>query len=167
LPIRGLASSAVALEKRLEILPAMRVVAVYIHKTDAVPVRLPLMLSRVPAGFPSPADDYIDRPLDLTAHLVRHPEATFYVRAQGDSMVEAGILDGAILVVDRSVQATDRRVVVATVEGALTVKRYRRCGERVWLEAAARDPGQYPPIEVTDPDAVIWGVVVAAVNQIG
>ena len=130
------------------------------------PLKLPLMSSSAPAGFPSPADDFIDKRLDLTAHLVRNPDATFYVRAKGDSMTEAGIVDGAILVVDRSIEATDGRVVVAVVDGNLAVKRFRRKGRRVWLESAASDPERYKPIEVTDPDAVVWGVVLHAVNPV-
>lgn len=127
---------------------------------------LPLMLSGVRAGFPSPADDFIDKKLDLTAHLVRNPDSTFYVRAKGDSMTEAGILDGALLVVDRSVAAADGRVVIAIVEGSLTVKRFRKKGRRVWLESAAREPRQYPVIEVTDPESFVWGVVLASINPV-
>lgn len=127
---------------------------------------LPLMLVGVRAGFPSPADDFIDKRLDLTAHLVRNPDATFYVRAKGDSMTEAGILDGALLVVDRSIAAVDGKVVIAIVEGSFAVKRFRKRGRRVWLESAAREPRQYPVIEVTDPEALVWGVVLASINPV-
>jgi DNA polymerase V len=130
------------------------------------PLKLPLMSSSAPAGFPSPADDFIEKRLDLTAHLVRNPDATFYVRAKGDSMTEAGIVDGAILVVDRSIEATDGRVVVAVVDGNLAVKRFCRKGRRVWLESAPREPVRYPPIEITNPDDVVWGVVLSAINPV-
>ena len=144
----------------------MQVVAVYQHDPAAKKRPLPLMLSSVRAGFPSPADDFIEKRLDLTEHLVKNPDATFYVRAKGDSMTEAGIRDGALLVVDRSIEAADGRVVVAVVEGNLAVKRFRKKGRRVWLESAAREPNRYAPIEVTDPDAIVWGVVIASVNLI-
>jgi len=88
--------------------------------------RIPLFAAGVPAGFPSPADDYIDRHLDLHEHLIEHPAATFYVRASGDSMVGAGIHDGDLLIVDRAVEPRDGHIVIAVVHGELTVKRLRR-----------------------------------------
>src|SRR4051812_27977846 len=112
----------------------MDVCAVYHADPEAPLWSLPLMLCSVPAGFPSPADDFIEQRLDLTSHLVRNPEATFFVRAKGDSMTDIGIQDGALLVVDRSLEACNGRVVVAVVEGALAVKRLRRRNGRVWLE---------------------------------
>ena len=84
----------------------------------------PLYQSRVPAGFPSPADDYVETSLDLSEHLMGKKEATFFVRVAGDSMREAGIHDGDILVVDRSVEPEGGSVVVAALDGELTVKRY-------------------------------------------
>lgn len=116
----------------------------------------PLFLCRVEAGFPSPADDHLDRDLDLTAHVVRRPSATFFTRVAGASMRGVGIHDGDLLVVDSSLTPRDGDVVVAVVHGDLTVKRYRTARERVWLEAAHPD---YPPLEVRDEDASVWGVV--------
>ncbi len=89
----------------------------------------------VPAGFPSPADDYVETSLDLSEHLMGKKEATFFVRVAGDSMTEAGIHDGDILVVDRSVEPEDGSVVVAALDGELTVKRGVRFGARVpiWM----------------------------------
>lgn len=144
----------------------MDVCAVYHPDPEAPLWSLPLMLCSVPAGFPSPADDFIEQRLDLTSHLVRNPEATFFVRAKGDSMTDIGIQDGALLVVDRSLEAVNGRVVVAVVDGALAVKRLRRRNGRVWLESEPQPPRNYPPIEVTDADAVVWGVVIAAVNAL-
>lgn len=120
----------------------------------------PLMLSSVRAGFPSPADDYIEKAVDLNDLLVRHPVATFYLRARGDSMEGAGIKDGAILIVDRSLTAADGDVVVAVVDGNLTVKRLRKDGKEYRLEAAN---ARYMPIPLTDDD-MIWGVVTDAIN---
>src|SRR5471030_2397814 len=90
----------------------------------------PLFAARVPAGFPSPADDYIERSLDLNEHLIRHPAATFFVRASGDSMT-GSIHSGDLLVVDRSLEAADGSVVIAVIDGELTVKRLRRRGDGV------------------------------------
>ena len=83
----------------------------------------PLFLARISAGFPSPADDYVESALDLNAYLVRNPAATFMVKVSGDSMIGAGIADGDILVVDRSEEAVHGRIVVAVLDGELTVKR--------------------------------------------
>jgi len=88
---------------------------------------LPVFLGRLPAGFPSPADDYIEGKLDLNRHLIKHPAATFFVRVTGDSMLEAGIHSRDILIVDRSLEAIDGNVIVAVLDGELTVKRlYKR-----------------------------------------
>ncbi|MBC8349581.1 MAG: translesion error-prone DNA polymerase V autoproteolytic subunit [Verrucomicrobia bacterium] len=118
---------------------------------------LPLYASRVSAGFPSPADDYVESALDLNEHLVREPAATFFVRAQGESMIGAGIHDGDLLVVDRSVEATDGKVVIASINGELTVKRYVRRNGKVWL--APENPAYRALILNEEDDVRLWGVV--------
>ena len=85
----------------------------------------PLMESPVAAGFPSPAEQYAEMPLDLNELLVRNPPATYFVRASGDSMIGAGIRSGDILVVDRSLDAADGSIVIANVDGEFTVKFFR------------------------------------------
>ncbi|MDP7418537.1 MAG: translesion error-prone DNA polymerase V autoproteolytic subunit, partial [Gammaproteobacteria bacterium] len=82
----------------------------------------PLFISRVPAGFPSPADDYMDNKLDLNEHLIKHPEATFYCRVSGQSMTGAGIFDGDLLIVDRAVNPAHGDVILAALNGELTCK---------------------------------------------
>ena len=84
----------------------------------------PLFSSGVSAGFPSPAEDHIDRKLDLNELLIQHPVATFFVRVAGESMKDAGINHGDILVVDRSLEAVSGKIVIAIVNGELTVKRF-------------------------------------------
>ena len=106
----------------------------------------PLYLERISAGFPSPADDYIETALDLNTYLVRNPAATFMVRVSGDSMSGAGINDGDILVVDRSVRRRHGHIVVAFVDGERLVKRLYRHAGRVAL--VAENP-KYPTLEVT------------------
>ncbi len=124
----------------------------------------PLLLSRVPAGFPSPADDYVEGSLDLNEHLVAHREATFFLRVQGHSMSGAGISDGDLLVVDRALEAGHGDIVVAVVDGELTVKRLWRRGARVRL--VAENPA-YAPIELKDgQELAVWGVVTAIVRRV-
>ncbi|OYV47447.1 MAG: hypothetical protein B7X12_00740 [Halothiobacillus sp. 20-53-49] len=127
---------------------------------------LPLVLysGRIAAGFPSPADDYADERIDLNRHLIRHKEATFFLRVQGDSMLGAGIHDGDLLIVDRAITATDGKVVIAALDGELTVKRLSIRGEVVRL--VPENPA-YPVIEVNqDQDLVIWGVVTNVIHAL-
>lgn len=125
---------------------------------------VPLYLTPIAAGFPSPADDYIEKRLDLHEYLVRNPLSTFFLRARGDSMQGAGIYDGDLLIVDRSVEAGHNKVVIAAVEGELTVKRLLRRGRRVLL--APENPA-YPEIDITEREYVhLWGVVTHAVHTL-
>jgi len=122
----------------------------------------PLFAASVPAGFPSPADDYIEGPLDLNRHLIKHPAATFFVRVSGDSMTAAGIHDGDLLVVDRSVEPRDGSIVIAALDGELTVKRIRLRGDRLELVPENLD---YPTRTVAGESAFqVWGVVVHAIH---
>ena len=124
---------------------------------------LPLFVGGVSAGFPSPAEDYTDQKLDLNELLIKNPAATFFVRVDGDSMTGAGIHHDDILVVDRSRQAVNRDIVIAVLDGELTVKRLirqDRCGRLV-----AENP-DYPSIEIGSEDSCeIWGVVTSVVHQ--
>jgi DNA polymerase V len=125
---------------------------------------VPLFSSSVAAGFPSPADDFVEKKLDLNELLVRHPSATFFVRVDGDSMEGAGIQSGDILVVDRALQAAAGRVVVAVLDGELTVKRLERRGRELLLVA---ENSRYEPIRVTDQtDFQVWGVVTHVIHSV-
>ena len=129
----------------------------YSTSPRATRVARPLLASRVEAGFPSPADDHVERTLDLNEELIPHPAATFFLRAGGSSMLGAGIHDGDLLVVDRSLTAEPGRVVVAVVDGEFTVKRLDRSEHGPILRA--EHPG-YAPIPIgPDTEVVIWGVV--------
>lgn len=118
----------------------------------------------VSAGFPSPADDHMDRNLDLNALLIKHPSATFFVRVSGDSMVGAGIHDGDILVVDKALTAKDGSVVVAIINGEFTVKRIKKKDGNMYLWP---ENVNYKPILVTDAmDFEVWGVVRSVVHSL-
>ncbi len=125
---------------------------------------LPIFLGRLPAGFPSPADDYIEGKLDLNRHLIKHPAATFFVRVTGDSMIGAGIHSGDLLVVDRSLDAVDGNVIVAALDGELTVKRLFRQGEILRLLPAN---AAYDPIEILMQQTFeIFGVVTNVIHAL-
>jgi DNA polymerase V len=124
----------------------------------------PLFLSKVPAGFPSPADDYLEGGLDLNEHLIKHKAATFFVRVSGDSMTGAGIHDGDLLIVDRALEAQDKSVVIAVVNGEFTVKRIRKDNSRVWLMP---ENVNFQPMEMTEGcELEIWGVVSKVIHDV-
>ncbi|MGI8547190.1 MAG: LexA family protein [Gemmatimonadaceae bacterium] len=118
----------------------------------------------VAAGFPSPATDFLEETIDLNRHLITNPPATFLVRVAGDSMIEAGIHSGDLLIVDRSITPASGRVVVAALNGELTVKRLKSL-RGTWL-LTAESPG-YADIPLTESiDLVVWGVVTYAVHEV-
>lgn len=124
---------------------------------------LPFFLSEVAAGFPSPADDYIDKKMDLNEHLIKHPAATFFVRAYGDSMQDANIESGDILIVDRALDAINNSIVIAVYNGELTVKRLKQTGEKLFLMPENKE---YPALEVTaETSFEIWGVVTYIIHK--
>jgi len=127
-------------------------------------VPLPLFLSQVSAGFPSPAEDYSEGPLDLNKHIIRQPASTFFVRATGTSMIDAGIHSGDLLVVDRSVAVANGKVIIAVLNGELTVKRYFRRADGIYLVAANCN---FVPFRVPDESAFeAWGVVTFVIHQV-
>ncbi|EFL52993.1 Peptidase S24/S26A/S26B, conserved region [Solidesulfovibrio fructosivorans JJ]] len=124
---------------------------------------LPFYLTPVSAGFPSPAEDYLDQALDLNDLCIAHPAATFYVRASGESMRGAGIQSGDILVVDRAEEARPGRIVIAAVDGELTVKRLKHMDGRLFL---APENDAYKPIEIRPESSFeIWGVVTFVIHR--
>lgn len=147
-------------------LPALRAfgVSVFLPTTSRTKLRLPLFNGKVAAGFPSPADDYVEKNLDLNDLLVQKPAATFFVRAQGESMLGAGIHPNDILVVDRSIEAVAGKVVICAINGELTVKRLER--ELDQWKLKAENPA-YPDIPLTDDlELVVWGVVTNVIHAV-
>ena len=126
--------------------------------------RQSIFMATVPAGFPSPAADYEEGKLDLNRHLIRNPAATFFVRVTGDSMVKAGIHNGNLLVVDRSIEPRDKNVVIAVVNGELTVKRIRIRKNGLTLEA---ENEAYQSQEINDEiEFEVWGVVTNVIHAL-
>lgn len=124
--------------------------------------KVPMFGHTVRAGFPSPADDYVADTLDLNEHLMPRKEASFLLRAKGDSMLGAGIHDGDILVIDRSLTPDNGKVVIATVDGQFTVKRLEKKRGKIRLLPANPD---FEPIEFKDEQELqIWGVVTNVIH---
>ena len=133
--------------------PALR----FVTPAKAALFRVPYFPQGIAAGFPSPADDHLQKALDLHEHLIKHPAATFFAHVEGDSMIDANLHDGDLLIIDRAEPARHKSIVVAIVNGEFTVKRlYKRNGEiKLMPENKA-----FPVIEVTEGmDFEIWGVV--------
>jgi DNA polymerase V len=125
---------------------------------------VPLMVSPAECGFPSPADDYLDRPLDFNDLLIENPAATFAVRIAGQSMMGAGLFPNDIAVVDRSRTAVDGSIVLALIGGEFTIKRYRKKGARVWLQA--ENPA-FKNIELNEDSAFeVWGVIAKSIRML-
>lgn len=137
--------------------------AIYSSKTE-LKLSRPLVGPRIPAGFPSPAADYVEGSLDLNEHLIAHPASTFFVRVDGHSMIRAGIFPDDILVVDRSLEPVSGKIVVAIYDGELTVKRLKVEHGKYWLIPESDD---YEPICVRkDADFQVWGVVCWVIHKV-
>ena len=117
----------------------------------------------ISAGFPSPADDYLEEQLSLDEHLIKNPSATYFVEVEGHSMIRAGIHDKDILVVDRSLKARLGNIIVASLDGEFTVKRLVKRGKNYYLKAEHPD---YPAILISkQSDFKVWGVVTFVVHK--
>lgn len=126
--------------------------------------QIPLFDARISAGFPSPATDYQQSSLDLNRYLIKNPAATFFVKVSGDSMIGAGIHDGDLLIVDRSLTAKNGNVIIALVDGELNVKRLRIRRGKVSLEP---ENDQFPTKNITDDtDFQVWGVVTNVIHSL-
>lgn len=140
----------------------MKCEVVKANNTAAEVGPLPLFFSKVHAGFPSPADDFMDNRLNLNDYIIKNPRSTYFVKVSGDSMIGAGIFSGDILVVDRSIAVRDNRIVVAMIDGEFMVKRLRQHKHSMYLIS---ENSSYPAIEVLDQDLMIWGVVTFCVHK--
>ena len=138
-------------------------VEVLLANDNPTELSIPIFTSRVQAGFPSPADDHLEDTLDLNTQLIHHKEATFFVKAQGDSMIGAGIQQGDILIVDKSLTAKSGKIVIAVVDGEFTVKRLHKYKGNITLKAENPD---FKDIKIGgDDELIIWGVVTSVIHQ--
>jgi DNA polymerase V len=125
---------------------------------------IPFYESNVPAGFPSPAEDFMDLDLNLQEYLVQHPSATFCVKVTGDSMQNAGIFSGDVMVVDRALEPKNKTIVLAVLDGEFTVKRIHKKGDLLYLNPENEN---FKPIEITEEiDFKVWGVVTHIIHKV-
>jgi len=128
---------------------------------NEIKLELPF-LSYITAGFPSPADDFLDATIDLNRHLIKHPNSTFYGRARGDSMQDVGIFDGDLLIIDKSISAKNGSIAVCFIDGDFTVKSILIEKDAIWLIAQNQ---KYKPIKVTkENEFLIWGIVINSIR---
>ncbi|MEI6652216.1 MAG: translesion error-prone DNA polymerase V autoproteolytic subunit [Chlorobiaceae bacterium] len=126
-------------------------------------LELPLAGTAIAAGFPSPAEEYLDLALDLNKELVKHPAATFYARVKGDSMVDAGIQDGDLLVIDKALEPKEGSIAVCFIDGEFTVKRLAVREEGVYLMPAN---AEFKPIKITEENEfLVWGLVAYVIHK--
>lgn len=125
-------------------------------------IDIPLVSSKISAGFPSPADDFLDIKIDLNKYLIKNQYTTFFVRVSGNSMIDVGISDGDLLIVDKSLEPTNNKIAVCYIDGEFTVKRIKVEKDCVWLVAENPD---YKPFKVTeDNELIIWGIVINVIK---
>lgn len=125
-------------------------------------LQLPLFDTGISAGFPSPADDFIELSIDLNKHLIKHKDTTFFAKVKGHSMKNAGIFDGDLLVIDKSLEPQDGKIAICQIDGEFTIKRIKIEKNVIWLIAENED---YKPIKVTpENDFVIWGIVINSIK---
>jgi len=127
-------------------------------------IKLPLYTDEISAGFPSPADDHLDRKLDLNEYLIKNKSATFLIKVNGNSMIDAGIYDGDILVVDRSLEPSKGKIIIGVINGEFTVKRIMKKGKKIFLKAENKN---FKSIEITeDMDFKLWGIVSFSIHKL-
>ena len=129
-------------------------------------IKTPLYLTNISAGFPSPCDDYIEKKLDLNEHLVKNPAATFFVRVEGDSMVDCSIQSGDTLIVDRSLEVKNGSIVVAMIDGEFTVKKIKKSAGAIYLLPQSKD-FHYKPVKITSSmNFEVWGIVTNVIHSL-
>ncbi|MEN9964024.1 MAG: mutasis [Bacteroidota bacterium] len=126
-------------------------------------MELPYVDAGIRAGFPSPADDFIELSIDLNKHLIKHKDTTFFATVKGHSMKNAGIYDGDLLIIDKSLEPQNDKIAICQIDGAFTVKRIKIEQNVVWLIAENED---FKPIKVTpENELIIWGIVTASIKK--
>ena len=127
-------------------------------------MKIALYLNSVCAGFPSPANDYLEGEIDLNEYLIKNPLATFIVKSQGNCMLQAGIHSGDLLIVDRSIKPKNNSVVIVSIDGELIVKRIKISGKRILLSSDNKDYGN---VKINnESDIFIWGIVTKVIHNV-
>jgi len=127
-------------------------------------IQIPFFGSQIPAGFPSPADDYLEMSLDLNEHLIRNPSSTFFARVTGSSMINSGIYDNDIVIIDKSLQPKNGSILVCVIDGEFTIKRFKRVDDNTAY--LMPDNPNFNPIKVDqNNDFTIWGVVTYTIHK--
>ena len=125
---------------------------------------IPLLSDSVPAGFPSPADDYTEENIDLNEYLIKNPFSSFFLRVKGDSMINSGIYDKDLIIVDKSLTPKPGNIVIAMIDGEFTVKRFSIKNDKLYLKA---ENHKYPDFNFDDySDISIWGVVIYSIHKL-
>lgn len=136
---------------------------IYSALTDTI-LELPFVNEGISAGFPSPALDFVDLSIDLNKHLIKHPSATFYGRAKGQSLKNAGISDGDLLIIDRSIEPENGKIAVCYIDGEFTVKRIKKTKSELWLMPENED---YQPIKIEEENnLIVWGIVTHVIKSL-
>ena len=126
-------------------------------------VELPFYDVGIQAGFPSPADDFIELSIDINKEYIKNRDATFFARVKGHYMKNVGIFDGDLLIIDKSIEPQDNKIAICQIDGDFTVKRIKIDNDTVWLIA---ENEAFNPIKVTaDNELMIWGIVVASIKK--
>ena len=126
-------------------------------------IGIPFLSFSVSAGFPSPADDYTEENIDLNEYLIKNPFSTFFIRVKGDSMINSGIQDQDLIVVDKSLNPKPGDIVIAMIDGRFTVKRLGKKDDQLYLKAENYD---YPDLNLNDYcNTQIWGVVIYSIHN--
>lgn len=140
--------------KRIDIYSAMTETA----------LELPFIDQGISAGFPSPALDFVDLSIDLNKHLIKHPSATFYGRVKGQSLKNAGITEGDLLIIDRSLEPVNGKIAVCYIDGEFTAKRIKKTKDELWLMPENDD---YHPIKIEEENnLIIWGIVTHVIKSV-
>jgi DNA polymerase V len=125
---------------------------------------IPVYEQTVQAGFPSPADDFLDLDINLQDYLIKHPSATFCVRANGSSMENAGINSGDVMIVDRSLEPKNNTIILAVIDSEFTVKRIKKSGDKLFLNP---ENDAFKPIEITEEmNFIVWGIVTHIIHEV-
>lgn len=139
-----------------------KIINIFSALTDTA-LELPIITEGISAGFPSPALDFVDLTIDLNKHLIKHPSATFYGRVKGSSLKNAGIDDGDLLIIDRSLEPTNGKIAICYIDGEFTAKRISVKKNELWLMP---ENDSYKPIKIEkENDFLIWGIVTHVIKS--